>query len=275
MAYRTIEASPLSAHLGAEIFGVDLRQRLRDDEIEELRDAFATYQVIFFRDQKIDHDNLKAFGRCFGELFVHPNSRRPDGHPEVSILHADANSNIITGERWHSDVSCDPEPPLGSVLYLHTIPPIGGDTFFASQYAAYEDLSDRMKAHIEGLTAFHDGGPSYRYHNAMRNIAETGKAYPSATHPVVRTHPVTKRKALFVNHEFTKSINELSRNESDAILKFLIEHSTLPEFQIRFRWRPHSIAFWDNRCLQHLAVWDYYPHTRSGFRITIRGDRPY
>ena len=275
MSFKQIDVSPLSPHLGAEISGVDLRDKLHADQVEQIQHAFATYQVIFFRDQRIDPAAFKAFGVNFGELFAAPNSRRPDGHPEVSILHADANSKIITGERWHSDVSCDPEPPLGSILYLHTVPPIGGDTFFASQYAAYDDLSDRMKSHIEGLTAFHDGAPSYRYHNAMRDIKETGRIYPSTNHPVVRTHPVTKRKALFVNHEFTKSINELSRNESDSILKFLIEHSTLPEFQIRFRWQPHSIAFWDNRCLQHLAVWDYYPHTRSGFRISIKGDRPF
>jgi taurine dioxygenase len=275
MSFKTIDVQPLSPRLGAEIAGVNLRDSLRADQVEEIRRAFETYQVIFFRDQKLDPEKLKAFGSYFGELFAAPNSRRPGGHPEVSILHADADSKIITGERWHSDVSCDTEPPLGSILYLHTVPPMGGDTFFASQYAAYDALSDRMKSHIESLTAYHDGGPSYRYHNHKRDIEETGRVYPSANHPVVRTHPATKRKALFVNHEFTKSINELSRNESDAILRFLIEHSTLPEFQIRFKWRQDSVAFWDNRCLQHLAIWDYYPHTRSGFRVTIKGDKPY
>ena len=274
MTYRTIEVAPLSPHLGAEISGIDLRKPIDDEQLEELHEAFAEYQVIFFRDQPLDPGQLKAIGRHFGELFVHPNALAPEGHPEVTILHADSNSNVIVGERWHSDVSCDPEPPLGSMLYLHTIPPVGGDTFFASQYAAYDDLSDRMKAHIEGLTAFHDGGPSYRYVNRMRGMPDGNKVFPCATHPVVRTHPVTKRKALFVNHEFTKHINDLSRQESDAILNFLVEHSTQPEFQARFRWRPHSIAFWDNRCVQHLAIWDYYPHTRSGFRITIGGEKP-
>jgi len=275
MPFRTIEVSPISPYLGAEIAGIDLRNKLSDAQVEELHEAFSTYQVIFFRDQKLDHDSLKALGRCFGELFAHPNSRTPEGHPEVSLLHTDAKSNRIVGERWHSDVSCAPEPPLGSILYLHTVPSFGGDTFFASQYAAYDHLSDRMKSYIEGLTAFHDGGPRYRATNIKLGIPEIGKIYPSANHPVVRTHPVTKRKALFVNIQFTVRINELPEDESEAILDFLFDHSTRPEFQMRFRWTPHSIAFWDNRCLQHLAVWDYFPHTRSGFRITICGDRPY
>jgi taurine dioxygenase len=274
MQFRTIEVSPVSPYLGAEIAGVDLCKKLSDAQVEELREAFSTYQVMFFRDQKLDHDSLKALGRCFGELFTHPNSRTPEGHPEVTLLHADAKSNRIVGERWHSDVSCASEPPLGSILYLHTVPPIGGDTFFASQYAAYDHLSDRMKAHIDGLTAFHDGAHRYGATNIALGISNADKIFPNANHPVVRTHPVTKRKALFVNSQFTLRINELPEEESEALLKYLFNHSTQPLFQIRFHWSAHSIAFWDNRCLQHLAVWDYFPHTRSGFRITIRGDKP-
>jgi taurine dioxygenase len=275
MQFRSIEVAPMSPHLGAEIGGIDLNKKLNDEQVEELHEAFSTYQVIFFRDQKLDYDSLKALGRSFGELSAHPIAITPEGHPEVTVLHADSNSKVIVGERWHTDVSCSAEPPLGSILYLHTVPPLGGDTLFASQYAAYDDLSDRMKAHIDGLTAFHDGGPSYRAMNRARGVAETGKTYPSANHPVVRTHPVTKRKALYVNAEFTKNINELSADEGDAILHYLVPHSTREEFQVRFHWKPHSVAFWDNRCLQHLAVWDYYPNTRSGFRVTIAGDKPY
>lgn len=275
MPYKRIEVSPISPYLGAEISGIDLRKAVDAEQVEELREAFSTYQVIFFRDQKLDYEGLEALGRCFGELSIHPNALAPEGHPEITLLHADANSKVIVGERWHTDVSCAPEPPLGSILYLHTVPPLGGDTLFSSQYAAYDQLSDRMKSHLEGLTAFHDGAPSYQSINFKRGIPETGRTYPSANHPVVRTHPVTKRKALYVNCEFTKRINELEEGESDAILDYLVKHSTRPEFQIRFRWRPHSIAFWDNRCLQHLAVWDYFPNTRSGFRVTITGDKPY
>jgi len=275
MTYETIQVTQLTPHLGAEIAGIDLSGALSNREIDELHSALAEHQVIFFRDQKLDYDSAKTLGRYFGELHIHPNTPGPEGHPEVLPIHADANSKRIAGERWHSDVSCDLEPPLGSILYLHTVPPVGGDTLFASQSAAYDALSPRMKTYLEGLTAFHDGGPSYRATNAILGIPETGKIYPNAVHPVVRTHPVTGRKTLFVNRGFTIRINELPEDESRAVLHFLFEHSTKPDFQVRFRWHPHSVAFWDNRAVQHLAVWDYFPRTRSGFRITIKGDRPF
>jgi len=275
MTFETIQVTPLTPHLGAEIAGIDLRATLGNRQVEDLHSALAAHQVIFFRDQPMDYDSAKRLGRHFGELHIHPNTAGPEGHPEILPIYADANSKRINGERWHSDVSCDPEPPLGSILYLHTVPPLGGDTLFASQHAAYEALSPRMKTFLEGLTALHDGGPSYRATNAKLGIPETGKVYPSANHPVVRTHPVTGRKGLFVNRGFTIRINELPDDESRAVLHFLFEHSTKPDFQVRFHWRPHSIAFWDNRAVQHLAVWDYFPHTRSGFRVTIKGDWPF
>jgi taurine dioxygenase len=230
--------------------------------------------VLFFRDQALDYEHAKALGRHFGELHIHPNTPGPAGHPEILPIHADATSKRVAGERWHSDVSCDAEPPFASILYLHTVPPVGGDTLFASQYAAYEALSPRLQAYLEGLTAFHDGGPSYRESNAKQGIAETGKVYPSAVHPVVRTNPATGRKALYVNRGFTIRINELPDEEGRAVLNFLIEHSTKPDFQVRFRWRVNSVAVWDNRFVQHLAIWDYFPQVRSGFRVTVKGSRP-
>jgi len=274
VSYETIEVTPLTPHLGAEIAGVDLTAALSNREIDELHSALAEHQVIFFRDQKLDYDSAKALGRHFGELHIHPNTPGPEGHPEILPIHADANSKRVAGERWHSDVSCDAEPPLGSILYLHTVPPVGGDTLFASQRAAYDALSPRMKTYLEGLTALHDGGPTYREINAKIGIPDTGKIYPTAVHPVVRTHPMTGRKTLFVNSWFTVRINELPDDESRAVLHFLCEHATRPDFQVRFHWLPHSVAFWDNRAVQHLAVWDYFPQTRSGFRVTIKGDRP-
>jgi taurine dioxygenase len=274
MTYETIQVTASTPNIGAEIEGIDLSRPLGNRQVDELHDALAAYQVLFFRDQKLDYDSAKAVGRHFGDLHIHPNTPGPDGHPEILPIHADANSKRIAGERWHSDVSCDPEPPLGSILYLHTVPPVGGDTLFASQYAAYEALSPRMKTYLEGLTAFHDGGPSYRATNAKIGVPETGRVYPSATHPVVRTHPVTGRKALYVNRGFTQRINGLPDDEARALLAFLVEHSVKPDFQVRFRWRANSVAFWDNRAVQHLAVWDYFPHVRSGFRVTIKGDRP-
>jgi len=275
MTFETIQVTPLTPNLGAEIAGIDLRAALSNRQVEDLHSALAAHQVIFFRDQPMDYDSAKRLGRHFGELHIHPNTPGPEGHPEILPIHADADSKRINGERWHSDVSCDPEPPLGSILYLHTVPPLGGDTLFASQHAAYEALSSRMKTFLEGLTALHDGSPSYRATNARLGIPETGKVYPSANHPVVRTHPVTGRNGLFVNRGFTIRINELPDDESRAVLHFLFEHSTKPDFQVRFHWHPHSIAFWDNRAVQHLAVWDYFPHTRSGFRVTIKGDWPF
>jgi taurine dioxygenase len=247
MPYETIEVTPTTPNIGAEIAGIDLSRPLGNRQVDELHDALAAHQVLFFRDQQLDYDSAKTFGRHFGDLHMHPNTPGPDGHPEILPIHADANSKRIAGERWHSDVSCDPEPPLGSILYLHTVPPVGGDTLFASQYAAYDALSPRLKTYLEGLTAFHDGGPSYRATNAKIGVPETGRVYPSANHPIVRTHPVTGRKALYVNRGFTQRINGLPDDEARALLAFLIEHSVKPDFQVRFRWRANSVAFWDNR----------------------------
>jgi taurine dioxygenase len=274
MTYDIFRAEAVTPVLGAEIQGIDLDKPLSNHQVDELHSALATYQVLFFRDQKLDYDSAKALGRRFGDLHIHPNTPGPKGHPEILPIHADANAKRIAGDRWHSDVSCDETPPLGSILYLHTVPESGGDTLFASQYAAYEALSPRLKTSLEGLTAFHDGGPSYRRTNAKLGIPDTGKVYPSANHPVVRAHPVTGRKALYVNRGFTIRINELPEDEGGALLDFLIEHSTKPDFQVRFRWRANSVAFWDNRAVQHRAIWDYFPHVRSGFRVTIKGDRP-
>jgi len=273
MAYETIEVRPVTPRIGAEIGKVRLRE-LSNRQLEEIHAALLEHQVIFFRDQTLDLDSQKAFVRHFGELHVHPGAPGAPGHPEVMPVHADEKSTYIAGESWHSDVSCDPEPPMGSILHLRVVPPVGGDTLFASMYAAYEALSPRMKAYIEGLTATHDGEPYYRGRYTDKGVDDRGKIYPRAVHPVVRTHPETKRKALYVNRMFTTRINEVSRDESEAVLGYLVEHCAKPEFQMRFRWRRDSVAFWDNRCVQHLALWDYFPRVRSGFRVTVKGDKP-
>jgi len=274
MSYESIEITPVTPRIGAMVAGVTLAKPLSNRQVEELHLALAEHQVLFFRDQPMDIEAHKRFGRYFGELHIHPSTPGPEGHPEILPIHADANSRRVAGEYWHSDVSCDEEPPAASILYLHTVPGCGGDTLFASQYAAYEALSDRMKAYLEGLTATHSGDHVYRRNNALMGIKETGKVYPRASHPVVRTHPVSKRKALYVNGDFTVAIDQLPREEGRAILNFLCEFSTREEFQVRFRWQPHSVAFWDNRSVQHQALWDYYPQVRSGRRVTIKGDRP-
>ena len=162
---------------------------------------------------------------------------------------------------------------MGSMLRIVQVPASGGDTLFASMYAAYEGLSDRMQRLLTGLTAVHEGEQYYRGRYGGGNLRDGG--YPSAEHPVVRTHPQTGRRALYVNEGFTTRIKELPPGESDALLAFLFRHCARPDFHCRFQWRPHSIAFWDNRCAQHLAIWDYYPQTRHGYRVTIKGDVPY
>jgi len=271
--YDTIQVKPVTPRIGAEISGVSLAS-LSNRQLEEIRAAFLKHQVLFFRDQNLDLDSQKRFGRHFGELHIHPGAPGPAGHPEILPIHADAKSKHINGESWHSDVSCDAEPPLGSVLHLQIIPPVGGDTVFASMYAAYDALSERMKTYLDGLAALHDGEPFYRGRYEDRGVVDDGKKYPSAIHPVVRTHPETGRKALYVNPMFTTRVMGLARDEGSAILAYLYAHCAKPEFQVRFRWEVNSVAVWDNRAVQHMALWDYFPHTRSGTRVTIKGDRP-
>lgn len=273
MSYDTLTIRRTSPHVGAEIRDIDITKPLSNRQVHELHRALGEFGVLFFRDQKFDHDSQKRFGRYFGELDIHPNTPGPVGHPEIMPVHADANSKIIAGEKWHSDVSCFQEPPLGSILHIHTTPPFGGDTLFAGLGAAYDALSARMKAYLEGLTAFHSGERNYRNRNAVMGIDDTGRTFPKANHPVVIRHPISGRKGLYVNRLFTYRINELVEEESDAILEYLYRHIEKPDFQIRFRWEPHSVAFWDNRAVQHLAIWDYFPHTRSGARVTVKGER--
>ena len=198
MGYESIEVTPVTPRIGANVAGITLAKPLSNRQVEELHLALAEHQVLFFRDQPMDVDAHKRFGRYFGELHIHPSTPGPEGHPEILPIHADAKSRRINGEHFHSDVSCDEEPPAASILYLHTVPPCGGDTLFASQYAAYEALSPRMKTYLEGMTATHSGEHIYRRNNALMGLPETGKVYPRASHPIVRTHPVSKRKALYV-----------------------------------------------------------------------------
>ncbi|SFG27365.1 taurine dioxygenase [Novosphingobium sp. CF614] len=269
MANDLIDVRPMTKRIGAEIFGVDLARPLGNRAFGEIHAALMEHQVVFFRDQALTHDAHKALGRVFGDLHIHSGVAGLPDHPEVVAIHADENSKFVAGENWHSDLSCDAEPPMGSILYMHTVPEDGGDTLFASMYAAYDALSPAMKAFLEPLTAVHDGNHVYK---AL--FPDSTRTYPCNAHPVVRTHPVTGRKLLFVNGSYTTRIEQLSRDESAAVLAFLFEHVKNPNFHVRFRWRPHSVAFWDNRCTQHFAVWDYFPQVRSGFRVTVAGDRP-
>jgi taurine dioxygenase len=276
--FETIAVEKLTPIIGAEISGVDIGKLVSDEapsnrQMDEIHRALAENLVIFFRDQHLTPQQHLAFGRKFGELHVHPAAPHEGDDPALMKIYADKDSPRANGEGWHTDVSCDVEPPMGSILYIKQCPPRGGDTLFASMYAAYESLSDRMKAYLDGLTALHDGEQIYRGLYANYGVADK-PSYPRAEHPVVRTHPVTGKKALYVNRGFTRSILGIPRDESDAILAYLFQHAENPLFQCRFRWTENAIAFWDNRCTQHRAMWDYWPHTRSGTRVTVRGERP-
>src|SRR5438874_10188229 len=226
MPYQTIRVEKLTPHIGAELQGVDLGQALDERTFQDVHAALIEHQVIFFRDQHLTPDQQKAFGRRFGELHIHPAApKEVPEHPEILVIHADENSKHVAGEVWHTDVSCDLEPPMGSILYMHELPPVGGDTLFASMYAAYDALSEPMKRFLEPLTAMHEGEHVYR---GRYGIDAKGKTFPKAEHPVIRTHPVSGRKALYVNGGFTTRIVQLARPESDAVLQFLYRHVETP-----------------------------------------------
>jgi taurine dioxygenase len=269
--YETIQVNPLTPTIGAEIFGVDLTMPLSDHQFKEIHDALIQHLVIFFRDQSLSTDQHKEFGRRFGKLHIHPTSQM-SGHPEVLEIFANKNSTKVAGEIWHSDVSCEAEPPMGSILHIIKIPDNGGgDTIFSNMYKAFELLSEPMRQFLEGKTAIHEGAHVYigRYKN------DPNRQYPVSEHPIIRTHPVSGRKALFVNRNFTTRIVGLNKNESDAILQMLYYHIERDDLKCRFKWRPGSLAFWDNRCVQHQAMWDYSGQIRYGQRVTIVGDKPY
>ena len=270
VSYKQIEVEPLTPTIGAVVSGVDLTQPVDDALLSEIHTAWMEHLVLFFRAQPMSPDQHLAFGRRFGELHIHPAAPYAQDTPELMVIHTDKDSFRNNGERWHSDVSADEEPPMGSLLHIHQVPNRGGDTSWSNMYAAYEALSPTMQTLLDPLTALHASDYSGQYgdHQPQRES-------PQAVHPVVRTHPVTKQKALFVNEVFTRRIIELSREESRAVLDFLFDHVKNINFQCRFQWEADSVALWDNRCTQHMAVWDYYPESRSGIRVTIRGDRPF
>lgn len=275
----TISARPLTVHIGAEVSGVDLSDP-SDSEIKELNDLLLEHLVLFFRDQDITTFEHVSLGRRFGGLHIHSTAGSHEEHPEMIILENDEDRrpNI---DAWHSDVTMDAEPPMGSILRAVDVPDVGGDTIWSSMYAAYEALPPAMQRMCEDMVAVHHYPESFRKgilrkEDGYARLEQYDKEHPPVEHPVVRKHPVTGRKALFINSTFTKYIRGASRKESAALLEMLLDHvATRPEFQVRFHWEPNSIAFWDNRCTQHYAVADYYPAHRLMQRVTIAGDSPY
>lgn len=286
----SIDIRPLTSALGAEIFGVDTSKHLDDETFAAVHGALLKHQVIFFRDQQLTPEQHVNFGRKFGELDIHPFAPALPDHPEVMTIvkEAEDQSGIGFGGIWHSDTTFYEEPVMGSILYALDVPDAGGDTLFANMYLAYDALSEGMKKMLDGMKAVHSPARSYGKggrlsdkNKANKNISmnvrtDTGEdIYKEVTHPVVRTHPEAGRKGLYVNINFTQRFEGWTKEESAPLLKFLCEHSVQPEFTCRFRWCKGSIAFWDNRCTQHLALFDYQGKRREMNRVTVSGDRPF
>ena len=273
----SLNIKPFAPNLGAVITNVDLSNDINDVELKGIRDAFHKFQVLFFQNQsEISPENHIKLGRCFGDLHIHPAAPKMKNYPQIFEINTDKNSKIANGaEDFHSDVSCDIEPPLGTMLQLHILPECGGDTMFANMYMAYEVLSNPMQKFLSDLKASHESEHFYRGRYKTESNGESKIEYPSAIHPVIRTHPETGKKAIFVNKFFTTRIVGLEPQESRFILDFLFSHIEKTEFQIRYRWNKNDMAFWDNRCTLHKAIWDYFPNERKGRRVTIKGDKPF
>lgn len=273
--YESFALSPLTPHIGAEVRGIDLSRPLGEVEEREIRDAFLEWMVLVFREQRLTREQHKDFARRFGRLHVHP--MHHGGHrgadPEILPVVTSAKSAYTAGDGWHTDVTCDPIPPLGSMLYVTETPACGGgDTLFADMVLAYELLSEPLKRFLDGLTAVHDGAIPYV---GGYGTAPPEGGYPRSEHPVVIRHPETGRKVLYVNGGFTSHIVGLSRTESRAILDMLYQHiAATPRLHCRVTWQPGTLTFWDNRCTQHHAVWDYFPHSRRGERVSVLDDVP-
>jgi taurine dioxygenase len=291
--YKLIKVTPINPSIGAEIEGVDLSEQISPDVFTEINAALNEHHVVCFREQQLSDEDHKRFGRMFGKLHSHPGHaalakaievgdeegiRRAQlygfgGDPEILHIKADETSKNIAGEGWHTDVTCDLEPPMGSLLYIKEIPGGGGGaTMFMNMHLAYETLSPLMRSFLEGLTAIHSGAKPYT-HNYGVHVPEGG--WPESEHPVVCTHPGNGRKMLYVNGGFTVNIPQLAPNESDALLDMLFRYcASMPELHCRVQWTPNMLTMWDNRCTQHHAVWDYYPGKRVGQRVSVIGERP-
>ena len=269
---------PISKSLGAELYGVDLCKDLPDEIYAEIRKLLIEHQVIFFRDQDISPQQHKSLAESFGPLQTHPAYETVEGYPEITILESTAEKPSKI-EVWHSDMTFRKHPPLGSVLRSKICPPKGGDTMWASMSAAYDGLSKGLQEFLSTLNAEHDF--SYGFKESLaepggkERLAKAVKDNPPVLHPVIRTHPESNQKVIFVNALFTTKIVGLPEKESSAILEFLYDHIISPEYTCRFHWEPNSIAIWDNRSTQHKPINDYFPAHRLLERIAIDGDKHY
>ncbi|GAB4230096.1 MAG: TauD/TfdA family dioxygenase [Methyloligellaceae bacterium] len=276
--FSTISVHPVAGALGAEIEGADLSQELSDETIAEIRQALLDHLVIFFRNQDITPAQHLAFAKRFGETVEYPLVKGLEGFPAIIPIVKLEHETVNFGGLWHSDTTYLEEPPMGSILLAREVPPYGGDTLFANQYLAYETLSEGMKKLLADLKGVSVSNTPKAMETRRERFKEGAKVEPetvlTATHPVVRTHPETGRKALYVNIGHTIRFEGMSEAESRPLLEYLFAHQVKPEFTCRFRWEPGSIAFWDNRATQHNPINDYHGFKRVMHRITLAGDRP-
>ena len=270
----SLTVEPMTATIGAEIGGVDLADDLDAETIAAIRAALLEWKVVFFRDQHaLDRKRHIAFGRAFGDLEVHPLTPKDQEEPEIFVL--PAGGKYKAPGVWHSDVTWRPEPSMGSILRAVVLPPVGGDTLWADMGAAYDLLDDDTKHEIDGLVGLHDFTRAFGYGQPEDVRAKMRAKYPTVEHPVVRTHPETGRKTLYVNASFTCGIKDMEPHQAFGVLDRLQRQASVPDVQCRFRWAPGSVAFWDNRATQHTVSNDFLPARRVMERVTVVGDRPF
>jgi taurine dioxygenase len=276
-AYRTIKVLPLAGAIGAEITGVDLATDLVDETVAEIRRAWLEHLVVFFRDQILGPAEFLAFARRIGEPVEYPFVKGIDGFPEIIAVTKLPHETVNFGGIWHSDTVYLERPPMGTMLIAREVPPYGGDTMFANMYAAYDALSPGMRGLLDNVRAVNSSALADVSKTREDRIRDSGQGVEQdylAEHPVVRTHPETGRRALYVNAAHTLRFADMTEEESRPLLRYLFEHSVRPEFTCRFQWRVGSVALWDNRCAMHNPVNDYHGHTRAMHRITLGGDEP-
>jgi alpha-ketoglutarate-dependent taurine dioxygenase len=271
--WEQFDVRQLSPTIGGEISGIDLTRPLRDEVARDVRRALHEYKVIFFRDQPLTAEEHVAFARQFGDLELHPFIPSNTGQPELVRFEKSAEAGGYENS-WHHDVTWRAEPSMGAVLHALSVPELGGDTLFADMYAAYEGLDEETKVRIEDLDAVHDYMRSFGFLVAPERREEVRAQYPQVTHPVVCRHATTGRRHLYVNRNFVDHIVGLEPDDSVALMDLLCRQADYPEYQCRFRWEPHSVAFWDNRAVQHYASSDYWPSPRTMERASVTGTRP-
>ena len=274
MAHDTISYQPVSRFTGAEIHDVDLSKPISDSLLQQLKEALFDYGVIFFRDQELRPEDHIAVAERFSEIDINRFFKAVDGYPQVAEVRKEPHQKLNIGSEWHADHSYDTAPAMGSILYAQEVPPIGGDTIWASMYAAYDHLSDGLKEMLGNLRAWHGSSHVFgkqKSKDVGDRIGGEDKVIPDVSQPVIIQHPETGRKALYVNPTFTLGFEGWTQEESQPLLDYLYQFSTQPAFCCRFQWAKGSLAFWDNRATQHLAINDYHGHRRLMHRITLKG----